>query len=177
MSNRNLSTSRRIATRRAQRGAALVVGMLLLLVLTLLAISGMNTASLELAMAGNMQFHENAFRAAEAGIEQAMAEGDFNPDPTLPPQRLPETDGETIAIPNTSEDAFFATITVALNGNHAGALPGSSMGKSVTYHFDVRSNGQSARNAVSTMDQGVAIIAPPSGVYTPGAGMPTTLTP
>jgi type IV pilus assembly protein PilX len=175
MSNRSMSTSRPIALRRAQRGAALVVGMLLLLVLTLLAISGMNTASLELAMAGNMQFHENAFRAAETGIEQAMVVGMFNPGD--PEQRLPETDGETIAIPNTAEDAFFATITPALGGAKQPPLPGSSYNKYSTYHFDVQSNGQSARNAVAITEQGVAVIAPWDATVTPGAGLPTTLTP
>jgi type IV pilus assembly protein PilX len=54
----------------AQRGAALVVGLLLLLVLTLLAISGMNTSTLELVMAGNTQFYQNAFQASETGIER-----------------------------------------------------------------------------------------------------------
>jgi type IV pilus assembly protein PilX len=61
-----------------QQGAALVVGLILLLVLTLLAISGMTTASLELQMAANEQYQERAFQAADAGIEQAMATGVFN---------------------------------------------------------------------------------------------------
>ena len=39
-----------------QRGAALVIGLLLLLVLTLLAVSGMSSASVELIMAGNEQY-------------------------------------------------------------------------------------------------------------------------
>ena len=43
-----------------------------------LAISGMTTASLELQMAGNEQYQERAFQAADAGIEQAMATGVFN---------------------------------------------------------------------------------------------------
>ena len=48
-------------SRRGQSGAALVVGLLLLLVLTILAISGMTTATLELQMAGNEQYQERAF--------------------------------------------------------------------------------------------------------------------
>ena len=40
---------------RSQRGAALVIGMILLLVLTVLGISGLVTATLELQMAGNAQ--------------------------------------------------------------------------------------------------------------------------
>ena len=54
--------------RSQQRGAALVIGLLLLLVLTILAVSGMNSASMEFVMAGNDQFRANAFTAAEAGI-------------------------------------------------------------------------------------------------------------
>ena len=52
--------------------------MILLMVLTLLAISGMNTATVELQMAGNMQYSQNAFQAAETGIELAMASGSHN---------------------------------------------------------------------------------------------------
>jgi hypothetical protein len=72
----------------AARGAALVVGLVLLLILTLLAISGMNTATTELVMAGNEMYQENAFQAAETGIERTMATATFNPD-LLPPADPP----------------------------------------------------------------------------------------
>ena len=52
-----------------QHGAALVVGLILLVIITVLAISGMNTATTELAMARNDQNYENAFQAAETGLE------------------------------------------------------------------------------------------------------------
>ena len=68
-----------------QRGAALVVGMVLLVILTLLAISGMNTATTELLMAGNEKYQENAFQAAETGIERTMATAVFNPSALPPP--------------------------------------------------------------------------------------------
>jgi type IV pilus assembly protein PilX len=167
-------TSRPIASRHAQGGAALVVSMLLLLVLTLLAISGMNTASLELSMAGNMQYHENAFRAAETGVEQALVLGDFNPNE--PEQRLPAEEDATIPIPDSS-DSFFARITPQLDGAAQPAIWGSSWDSFSTYHFEVESNGASVRNAVVTAVQGVAVIAPWDDTITPGAGMPTTLTP
>lgn len=60
-----------------QHGAALVVGLILLVVVTVLAISGMNTATTELAMARNDQNYENAFQAAETGLELAIAQGRF----------------------------------------------------------------------------------------------------
>lgn len=158
-----------------QRGAALVVGMLLLLVLTLLAISGMNTASLELAMAGNMQYHESAFQAAETGIEQALVLGAFNPGSGT--ERLPATAGETIAIPNTGgHDKFSAEILPELGGSAQPAIWGASWDSFSTYHFLIRSNGQSARNAVSSTAQGVAVIAPWDSTISPGPGMGGTLT-
>ena len=60
-----------------QRGAALVVGLMLLVVITVLAISGMNTATTELALARNDQAYENAFQAAETGLETALSQGQF----------------------------------------------------------------------------------------------------
>src|SRR5688572_1284483 len=56
-----------------QRGAALVIGLMLLVVLTLLAVAGMNTASTELAMAGNEQYHLKASQFSETGIEQGLS--------------------------------------------------------------------------------------------------------
>ena len=61
-----------------QSGAALIVGLQLLVVITVLAVSGMSTATTELAMARNDQNYENAFQAAETGLEAALAQGQFN---------------------------------------------------------------------------------------------------
>lgn len=66
-----------IVQRSKQQGAALVVGLMLLVVITVLAISGMNTATTELAMARNDQAYENAFQAAETGLETALSQGQF----------------------------------------------------------------------------------------------------
>ena len=64
--------------RNHQQGAALVVGLLLLVVITVLAISGMNTAATELALARNDQAYENAFQAAETGLANALSQGNFD---------------------------------------------------------------------------------------------------
>lgn len=66
-----------------QTGAALVVGLILLVVVTVLAISGMNTATTELAIARNDQNFEYAFQAAETGLEIALSRGFY--------QTVPET--------------------------------------------------------------------------------------
>ena len=101
---------------RAQRGAALVIGLILLLVLTLLAVSGMNSASLEFVMAGNEQYRANAFSAAEAGIERTLATGTFNP--AALPQNL---NGAA-----TATDNWATTVTPQLGGTPLPAMWGNS---------------------------------------------------
>jgi len=64
--------------RKRQQGAALIIGLLLLVVITILAVSGMNTATTELALARNDQTYENAFQSAETGLETALAQGNWN---------------------------------------------------------------------------------------------------
>ena len=56
------------------------MGILLLLTLTLLAVSGLATAVLELRMAGNAQYQQRAFEAAEYAIEQALGSSDLGTD-------------------------------------------------------------------------------------------------
>src|SRR4051812_10149488 len=65
-----------------QSGAALVVALILLVALSLMAISSMNTATLDLIMAGNEQYRTRAFQASEAGIQHAFSDGTF--DTSLP---------------------------------------------------------------------------------------------
>ncbi|MBT8089092.1 MAG: pilus assembly PilX N-terminal domain-containing protein [Gammaproteobacteria bacterium] len=72
------TTNQSINHANKQRGAVLVISLLLLVVITTLAISGMNTATTELAMARNDQNYEYAFQAAETGLETAIAQGGFN---------------------------------------------------------------------------------------------------
>jgi len=82
-----------------QQGAVLIVGLLLLVVITILAVSGMNTATTELAMARNDQTFENAFQAAETGLETALALETFNtvgPVIVTPPPTTHEVVSATI---------------------------------------------------------------------------------
>ncbi|WP_019591513.1 PilX N-terminal domain-containing pilus assembly protein [Thioalkalivibrio sp. ALE20] len=54
-----------------QQGAALVVGLILLVVITLLAVAGMQNTVLQERMAGNMHDRNLAFQQAEAGLRAA----------------------------------------------------------------------------------------------------------
>lgn len=54
-----------------QRGAVLIMCLIFLTVLTLMAVTGMDTSVTEERMAGNMQDYNQAFEAAEVAMEQA----------------------------------------------------------------------------------------------------------
>lgn len=73
--SRRVDRSHRQPNYRAPRdaGAALIVGLVLLMALTVLAISTMRSATMELTMAGNARYRESAFQLAEAGLNQVFA--------------------------------------------------------------------------------------------------------
>jgi len=64
----------------SQRGATLIVGLVLLLVLTVVGISGMNTATMEINMAANTQFQQDAFQMTEDGLDEVLSSRDYTTD-------------------------------------------------------------------------------------------------
>jgi hypothetical protein len=149
-----LPTSSSPLARARQRGAALVVGLLLLLVLTVLAISGMTMATLELQMAGNYQFEERAFQAAEAGVERAITAGVFNTN--APTVQAP------VAVAADNEDTLEYTVTFD-DDNGVTPVPrgGYSLGSGFeAYHFEIESTGSSRRGAESVHEQSFYIVGP-----------------
>lgn len=64
-------------TRAGQRGAALVVALIILLILTILGVTAMQTTTMEEKMAGNARDRDLAFQAAEAALRdgEAFVEG------------------------------------------------------------------------------------------------------
>ena len=152
-----------IATGRArQRGAALIIGLLLLLVLTLLAVSGMRSASEELIMAGNEQYRQNAFQGAEAGIEQAINTGIFDAATT---NTVNGTVGTT---------PYGATITPQFGGTAFSGVAGSSTEAAAGIFYEIASQGTSTRGAQATTWQGIMQLVPGAGgATTANAGLGT----
>lgn len=60
-------------TQNRQTGAALIISLIILLLLTIIGVTGMKTTVLEERMAGNMRDKELAFEAAEAALREAEA--------------------------------------------------------------------------------------------------------
>ncbi len=73
--NANFYASRNgsAGARRLQRGAVLIVSLLLLLIMTLIGVTAMSTTSLEEKMAGNMRDKSVALQAGEAALEDGEA--------------------------------------------------------------------------------------------------------
>lgn len=135
-----------------QYGGALVVGLVLLAVLTILGMAGMKSSTLELAMAGNKQFSEDAFQAAETGIDRALRAASFNTGiADVAPRAVVSPEVKSTV---ESRTEFFRKTRVPQGG--------FSLGENgfEAYHFQVTSTGASARNATSTHRQRFYVVGP-----------------
>jgi len=149
-----------VMDRKRQQGAALIVGLMLLVIITILAVSGMNTATTELALARNDQTYENAFQAAETGLENALAQGGFN------------TTANVLVTPPTSS---YEVITTSIQYEDSTLVPDRAFslgaGSSIAaYHFLATSQAQylmspgnvTDRDATAVHTQAFYIVGPGS---------------
>lgn len=74
-----------------QRGAVLIVGLLILLVMTLIGVTAMQTSTLEERMAGNLRDINLAFQASEAALRQG--ENELADSATYVAMKFDGTDG------------------------------------------------------------------------------------
>ncbi len=147
----------RFASPRSQRGVALFVGLILLLVITVLAVAAMTMATSDLRMAANRQFHENAFQAASRGVQLGMI------TPNLPTTGVTVTVAST-AVPGNATDTYEYTVSFdpdnGVTGVPAGGYSlGTSSGFSA-FHFEVQATGKSVRGSEVVQEQGFYIIGP-----------------
>ena len=145
-----------------QDGAALVTGLILLVVITVLAISGMNTATTELAMARNNQNYENAFQAAETGLENALSQGSFN------------TLANTNLVTNINAND---TVTSVIIFEDSTLVPDRAFSLGVgsgvaAYHFNTIATAESKRDTGGTTDRDASAVHSQS-FYVVGLEAPT----
>lgn len=132
------------------RGAALITSLVLLLILTILATAGMRTARLELLLADNQRATQEAFAAAETGIELAI-------DDMLRSGRLP---AGPFAL--TLPDGANVWVHLALKAITS-PLPVSSPIRANpedvrAFHFELRSAASTARGAQALHVQGFYLL-------------------
>jgi Tfp pilus assembly protein PilV len=130
----------------SQRGATLIVGLVLLLVLTVVGVSGMNMATMEINMAANTQFQQDAFQMTEDGLDTVLAERDYS------------TDGaRTIDwIGGGTDFDRRAVTTYRLNTDVPDAAFSSD--EVEAFHFDTRAVGRGPRNAQSEHVQSFYVV-------------------
>ena len=136
-----------------QRGAVLIVGLILLMVITVLGISSMHTATLEVTMAGNTQFHQEAFQAADTGIDISIAQRNFT---TVAPAILPVTPLDDGSYDTQAVSTFMENTPVPDDAFSMGVNAGSVQ----AFHFDISAVGRGPSNAVATHNQSFYVVGP-----------------
>jgi len=135
-----------IGLRDAQRGATLVVGLVLLLVLTVLGVSGMHTATMQITMAANMQFQEDAFQQTEDATDIALGTRDYS------------TDTAHVIDWTGDPDYDRRAVTTYRWNTPVPAGRAFSLGEFDAFHFDVQSVGRGPRNAASQTIQSFYVV-------------------
>lgn len=160
---------RRVA--RHQRGAALAVGLILLLVLTVLAVSGVVTSTFQLRSVANQQQQERAFQAAEVGIERALTQ-------PLASTAAPTVVARTpVDATNTSadRDEFAYEIRPLGESPPPSSAPSSAVSAGIglaAFHFEVTSEGFAPGEAQAEHTQGFYVIVNTGGTTLPSTGIP-----
>ncbi|WPC04408.1 pilus assembly PilX N-terminal domain-containing protein [Pseudomonas benzenivorans] len=118
-----------------QSGMVLVVSLLLLLMLTLIAISAANQSSLQLRIASNSEQQNAAFQAAESGLQQWTAEYFGAADNSAFPD---DWSDQVVGSARTGYPAEQSTVVTT----YSGPCPGSGIGRVSLNCFSLRSTGQ-----------------------------------
>ena len=139
---------------RAQSGAALIIGLILMLVLTVLGVSGMSVSIFGLTMASNAQFEQNAFQAAENGIDFTLDNANLN---TTATQNFPGAYLDPAGNYNADTVLDFQGNTPYL---HASFSIGEDEGSVAAYHYDVDSDARGPDGSRSRHTQSFYIAGP-----------------
>lgn len=145
-----------IAGNHCQRGAALIMSLVILMILTILGISAMGTASLEEKMSGNTQEATRAFQAAESGLNDALnVSGGLDLNSGTAGKDLPRFTYD-------SGKSGYADVNVKFL-QFSNPKRGSGYGSNFeAANFDQTSIGRTNAGAKAIIHQGVAQIVPKS---------------
>lgn len=139
-----------------QHGFVLVMALVLLAVLTLIGVSSMNSASMELRAASNAKQHQIAFNAVQSVLEYAVsAEGaskiDYQVGDKIAPQLV------SYAPDALKDETSALSVSVKYSGCSVGEGSSAEEGKSFSFnHYDILGTGANkAGTATSTQAQGI----------------------
>ena len=149
-----------------QSGVVLVMALVMLTVLTLIGISSMSGATLEMKVASNMQQHNIAFQAAQSRLAFAEADDDSNPVDYL--IAVPDLDNPPVQTCNAADGCvdgtdWMATADIIYTDCGKGAGSSLESGKGFSYRtFEVIATGQTVTGSSRSV-QASAIKYPVKG--------------
>ena len=129
------------------------MSLVLLVVVSVLAISSINAATTELAMARNDMVYEKAFQAAETAVDVAIARKNWG---TAAPTTMSPT-----SFGYGTGQATTSCAAVTNVPDHAFSMGEGQQGIKA-YHFDTIAQGNGSRNAISFNNQSFYIVGPGS---------------
>ncbi len=145
-----------------QRGAALVIGLILLLILTVLGVSGLGTSAVEVRIADNNKQKEIAFQSAESASREELTNGAAI---TLTGAEVPgflmrPQSDYTYELDTGGTSNVNVEVTVDTTYRSRNPAPGYEIGTIDAVHFELDTNALAARGATSRQRQGFYIPAP-----------------
>jgi Tfp pilus assembly protein PilX len=161
---------------RRQKGATLLVGLIMLVLLTLMAITSFNLGKSNMQIVGNMQFRNETVRAAEEAVEAAISlpnsvivptvynidiNANGTPDvaititPTLQQAYVKKNNALVLSDP----DQLGCTLGQAQAFGVVGAATGNSLCAATLYDLKVVAR-EAATNTSVELHQGVAVQVP-----------------
>lgn len=167
---------------RRQKGATLLIGLIMLVLLTLMAITSFNLGKSNLQIVGNMQFRNETVRAAEEAVEAAISlpgsvsiasasmvdvNADGTPDvsvtitPTLVQAYVKTNNQLNLALPGE----LGCTLGQAQSFGVVGAATGNSLCAATLYDLKVVATEAATSTSVE-LHQGVAVQVPADTVCT-----------
>ncbi len=136
-----------------QSGAVLIVAMVILVILTLLGVTAMNTTALQERIASNTQEQVHAFQAAETGLNQAFA------DSLVYDLTNTYTGGATpTTFAGSADSASYIPTFLGFSPPPPGSLFSATTFQAA--HFNFRATGTSATNLSIILNGGAYQIAP-----------------
>lgn len=169
-----------------QRGAALLFGLVMLVLMTLFAISAFNASNVNLRVVNNVQLRQEAVVAADAAVQKVVSDrNNFHAGVTIAPIPV-DIDGRGTKIysatitktcldyrvlppPYTSGNQNCAVSGRITGGGVASAGGGSATGLCSTINWDVGSvvndTGTTGNNAAAEVHQGVSTTSATSDAF------------
>jgi len=165
-----------MAPMRRQKGATLIVGLIMLVLLTLMAITSFNLGKSNLQIVGNMQFRNETVRAAEEAVEAAIsmpgsvtiasassvdvnADGTADVAITITPALVQAYVKKNSALDLTDPGQLGCTLGQAQSFGVVGAATGNSLCAATLYDLKVVAT-EAVTNTSVELHQGVSIQVP-----------------